>query len=258
MRKSLIVGATALSLVLAVPAAKAAYAVFDGTLIGYAIEEIKAAKEDLAVQLEQLNQLKQSLSFLNDISKFVNEVSSAIGELVNISLPIPNILKIQEQLQSDARCLMPDGMGWGIKLEDLNLASICESSSRYREALFLNQEKLKKMGYNEQRLARHLVNIRRNALVEDTTVRGLAQADVQLKNSEKISESADDLQKALNSAKTLQERAHIQAQIQLLQVRATASQNQILAQQLKLQAATATAAGLSPDQIEGSTEEKAE
>jgi len=247
-RKYLIAGVVAISLV-AVPLARAEYPTIDMTAIKALGEQLKELKASLAAELQQLAQLKESVMFLNDISKFVNEVSSAIGEITHITLPIPNILKMKAQIKSDIRCLMPDGMGWGIKFTDLNLASICETSGKYRDALFVNQDKLANLPFNEQKALRHAAAAHRSALLADTSVRSLAQADVQLQQAEKLPDAADDLQANLGEAKTLQDRLHVQAQTEILQTRAMASQNQLLAQMLKLQAAGQIKAGLPLDDL---------
>ena len=157
------------------PTASAAMAVFDGTLVGKAIEQLKEAKEQLAVQLEQLSKLKEQLSFLSDMTKFINSVSDAIGEIATIELPIPNILQASSQIKADLRCLTPDGPGWGIKFSDLNLSSICETSSKYRDALFVNQKDLEGQPFSKSEAAWAKVGQRRDALLEDTAVRGLAR-----------------------------------------------------------------------------------
>lgn len=247
---------TAASLVLAVPAAQAAMAVLDSTMVAKAVEQIKEAKAQLAAELEQLTKLKEQLAFLNDISQFMNKVSDAIGAVTHITLPIPNIEKMAAQIKSDARCLMPDGAGWGITTTDLNLASICESSSKYRDALFVGQSKLKDLPFNEQAAARRIAAARRSALLADTSVRALAQGDVQIEQAAQLNTAADTLQSDLGNAETVQDRLHLAVQAQILQARATASQNQILAQMLRLQAAGQIVAGLPADATADSDEEE--
>lgn len=242
-------GIIAGGLFVAVPVAQAAMATFDASMVAKATEQIKEMKASLATELEQLTKLKEQLGFLNDISDFVNDVSDAIGEVANISLPIPNIQKMAAQIRSDVGCLTPDGLSWGIKFDDLNLASICETSSKYRDALFVNQSKLTSLPFNEQEVARRVASARRNALLADTAIRGLAQADVQIQQADELNSAADSLQSDLAGAKTLQQRAHIQAQAQILQARAMASQNQMMAQMLKLQSAAEIKAGLSADAV---------
>lgn len=240
----------AAGLVVAIPTARGNMAVIDGTMVGKAIEQIKEMKASLATQMEQLAKLKEQISFLNDISSFVNDVSNAIGAITNITLPIPNIQKMAAQIKSDMRCLMPDGVGWGIKFEDLNLASICETSARYRDALFVDQAKLISVPFNEQEAARRLASANRSALLADTAVRALAQGDVQLKQADEMNKAADGLQSNLANAQTVQDRLHVQAQAAILQARGQAAQNQMLAQMLKLQAAAEIKAGLPAEQVE--------
>jgi hypothetical protein len=233
--------------------ANAAMAVFDGTLVGKAIEQIKEAKAQLAAALEQISVLKEQLSFLTDITGFINDVSDAIGEIATIDIPLPDIMQAAAQIKSDIRCLTPDGPGWGIKFSDLNLASICETSSKYREALFIDQDKLKGQAFAKSEAAWARVEERRDALLEDTAVRAIAQSDIQIKQTERLSKTADQLQAQLKRAKTLQERQHIMDELQLLQVRATISQNQMMAQQLKLLSIAEIKKGLPPNKVAATT-----
>lgn len=236
-----------LGLVAAVPAAQGAMAVFDGTAVGKAIEQLAELKKQVATELDQLTELKKQVDFLNDINGLMSEVSDAIGSLSHITLPLPNVDRITAQIKSDARCLMPNSAGWGIKFTDLNFGSICETATKYREALFLDTDKLQGMSFPEQQAQRQQVAARRNALLADTTSRALAQADVQMKQADELNNAADGLQSALGNAETMQDRLHVIAQTEIAQTRAMAGQTQILAEMLKIQAAAAIKAGLAPD-----------
>lgn len=240
-------------LALGAPAAQAGMAVFDEAALAQAIAQLKEMKAQLAAEFEQLAALKEQLSFLNEITGFVNDVSNAIGEIININLPIPNILQMAAQINSDMRCLMPDGLAWGISFSDLNLASICESSSKYRDALFVNDKDLTSQAFVKSEDAWRKVEERRTALLEDTAVRGLAQGDVQLQQASQINKAADQLQDNLAAAATVQDRLHIAAQAQILQARAIASQNQMLAQQLRLQSIAEIKRGLPPSKVKDIT-----
>lgn len=254
-RKHLMAAVTALGLVIAVPVL-ADMPTIDITAIKQLRDQIAEIKKQYAAELEQLNTLKEQLDFLNDINKFVNEVSDAIGKITHITLPIPRIDKFASQIKGDMRCLMPDGIGWGIKFEDMNLGSICDLASTYKKALFVDQDKLAKMNAYEQLQARDGARGNREALFQDTVVRSLAQSDVQMKQADELNNAADDLQSSLGSAATVQDRLHVQAQVQILQARAAAAQSQVLAQMLKLQAAGQAAAGLSDDAIKAATGEE--
>jgi len=245
------------ALIAAAPAARGGgMPVFDGSLLGQAIEQIKSMQEQIQNQLKQLAELKQQVSFLNEISGLMDTVSQSIGSITHITLPIPNLDKIKGQIKSDMRCLMPDGASWGIRFTDLNLGSICDTSTKYRDALFLSRDRLKKLSFTEQEAAGREVSTRRSALLADTSTRALAQADVQMKQADELNSTADSLQSALGNAETVQDRLHVIAQTEIAQTRAIAAQTQILAQMLKLQSAAAIKAGLAPDSVGEITEGK--
>lgn len=255
-RKRLIAAYVAMGLVIGVPVAVAEYPTIDIAMIAKAIEQLKELKTQVATQLEQLVQLQQMLAtlneakaFLNDITGFMNEMVDAIGQVTTLKLPIPNLEKMAAQTKGGLRCLMPDGLKWGIKFTDLNLGSICDTSSVYRSALFLDPKTAGSLTYPEQQEIRNQIETRRDALLEDTATRALAQADVQLKQADELSEATSSLQSDLGSAKTVQDRLHVQAQIQIAQLRGQAQQTQILAQMLKLQAIVAIQSGLSVDRV---------
>lgn len=230
-------------------AAYAEYPTIDMTAIKELGKQLAEIKKQVATELEQLKVLQDQINFLRDINNFINDVSNAIGSVINIKLPIPRIDKFAAQIKSDARCLMPDGIGWGIKFEDMNLGSICALVNNYRSAFFVDPAQVRSMGFNEQQLAYSTAKINRNKFFTDTVVRSLAQSDVRVKQVEELDKAADDLQADLNSARTVQDRLHVQAQAQILQARAQAGQAQILAQMLKLQAAGEMAAGLSMEAV---------
>lgn len=66
-------------------AAYAEYPVIDTTAIGKAMEQIKELKKQYQAELNQLSELKQSVSFLNDISGFMSEVQDAVGQVSNLN-----------------------------------------------------------------------------------------------------------------------------------------------------------------------------
>lgn len=246
----------AFALISATGVAYADYPTIDITAIKELGKQLSELKKQYTALIDQLNVLKESLNFLSDITKFMNEVSSAIGALTHIDLPIPRIDKFARQIQSDVRCLMPDGDGWGINFKDVNLGSICDLTSTYKAAFFVDTKKLKKVGFNEQEAMRHLAEANRTAFFQDTVTRSLAQADVLMKQIEELNSAADDLQSNLKSAETVQDRLHVQAQSGILQARAQAAQSQVMVQMLRLEAAGQMAAGLSVDAVKDAVEEE--
>lgn len=255
MARAPLIPALVVGLTLLATAAYAEYPVIDTTAIAKAIEQLKELKAQAATQLQQLGELKQSVAFLTDISKFTKEVQDAVGKIANITLPITNLQKVAAQTKSNLRCLMPEtSLKWGVKFDDLNLGSICETSSVYREALFADPDSLRSLSYAEREQRRVEVRHRRTALLEDATSRALAQADIQLKQADELNNATDQLQSDLAGAQTLQDRAHVEAQIGLAQLRGQAQQNQLLAQLLKVQSALAIALGLPAEAVAEITE----
>lgn len=231
-------------------AAYAEYPTIDMTAIKELGKQLQEMKKQYQAELDQLQELKQSVAFLDDISGFMDEVKKATGAVGAISLPIPNLEKITAQTKSNMRCLMPDtSMKWGIKTEDLNLGSICDTSSKYREALFADDKALEGLTFAEQQELRAKARNNRDAILEDTVSRALAHADVALKQADELNTAADKLQSDLNSAETVQQREHMNAQIAIARVRGQAQTNQLLAQLLKLQGVSAIAAGVSADKV---------
>ncbi|MCA1908958.1 MAG: hypothetical protein LDL39_11415 [Magnetospirillum sp.] len=240
-------------------AAYAEYPTIDMTAIKELGKQLQEMKKQYQAELDQLQELKQSVAFLDDISGFMDEVKKATGAVGAISLPIPNLEKITAQTKSNMRCLMPDtSMKWGIKTEDLNLGSICETSDKYRKALFADPEQMKGMTFAEQERLRIKSRLNRGALLEDAATRGLAQTDVMLKQADELNNSADQLQSDLKGAKDLQNREHVQAQIAVAQLRGQAAQLQVLAQLLKVNSALAIAVGVPADKVAEITKEGAD
>lgn len=246
--------AVAFSLVLFAPApANAAMAVFDGTAIGKAIEQIKIAKEQVVNQLEQLKELQKHFEIFSEIKGLMNEVNKTMGEVGSISLPIPNVEKMGNQTRNNLGCLIPKTPAWGIKQDDWDFGSVCNLSKSYQSALFVSP---KAEGTpHERKMMVMEAEARRMALLEDTVSRALAQADVQVKHSEDEAKAADDLQGALNRAETVQDRLHVVGQINLAQMRQQTATNQLLATIIKLQAVTTAQSSLGAYQVSGDNSE---
>lgn len=232
------------------PAALAEYPVIDISAIKQAVEQLNQLKKQVANQLEELIHLKEMVSFLNDISSFANDITRAIGKITNMKIPIPNLDRMSAQTKGNLSCLIPDGLKWGIAFEDLNFGSICETSNKYRQSLFADKTQMSNLSWADQKKVRDDTETHRQALLEDTATRALAQADVQMKQAEETDKTADKLQESLDAAETLQDRAHVQAQIEVAKLRVSAQHTQLLAQLVKLQAAVAIMSGLPASQVD--------
>ena len=205
------------------------------------------AVKQLTDQLKSLNQMVQQnlqvLDSLNFIKQFENTIQSAMGAASIISLPITNLQSMESQLQNNLACLIPSTSMPGFK--DINFGSVCNVTGAYRDALFMDKIlPAIQNGSSKLTVAQGQTKIaqQRQALLADTAVRGLALADtMQNKEVQNLTNSAADLQSSLNAAQTVQDRLQVLDQIGLLQVRATADQNQMMALLLKLESAKAVA-----------------
>lgn len=229
--------------------AYASYPVIDSAALAKLSEQIAAAKK-------QLEQLTEQSEFLNSISGSINEVNGSIGTLATITLPITSSENLASQLRSNLSCLMPSGLSWGINTDDLDFGSICSTTHKYRKAFFFNPEESKSdpgesknLTFDDQDAKRREVQSRRENFLEDWTLRSIAAGDVHLAQAKETANAAQQLQEAAEQAKEIQERLAVSNKIQIALLRATAQQNQILAQMLKLHAAIALKAGLPADLV---------
>lgn len=251
MARARLIPAICIAAYLLAPApAHAEYPVLDKASLAKLAEQLKQAKEDFKNQFEQLLTLKEQLGFLFEIKNFINETVDTIGEMASIVLPITNAERIAAQMRGNIACLFPDGMAWGIDFADLNL-SICSLKSKYKKSFFLTEDEAKEMTFEEQDAKRQKAMRNRDAFLADTTLRSMSAADVQLRNASDLNKAADELRSSGESATTLQQRLAVSNRTAAEQLRATAAQNEILAQMLKLQAAMALKAGVPLNEVNG-------
>ncbi len=205
------------------------------------LTSIKELIKDGNTQLQSLQTQIQSLAVVQAMKDGVTDIKTAEGVAGTITLPTTSIESLESQLAANLACLMPTGT-WGINLANLNLGSICSTSAQYKTALFANAPSTTgtttPASYITQAAARRVITQRRQSLLADTVVRALAQSDVQLKQAQVANDAASDLQTALNTAITEQDRLHIIAEASVLQARIMAARNEMAAESLKLQAAT--------------------
>lgn len=204
----------------------------------------------IAKLTDQLSKLQDQIDVLTDLQKKAQDQINAIGKMGQITLPMVNMARMVSRLRSDAQCLVPDfsKLMPSVDFEDVNFGSICEGGNVYQKTLFLDPDELKNMPWEEQRLHQVEVKERRQRVVADTVAKSMAAADMASKvAADETGASADELEGSVSSAKDSNDRLAAIATGQVLIVRALAQQNQILAMQLKVQAATALALGVRLD-----------
>lgn len=201
----------------------------------------------IAKLTNQLSKMQEQIQVLTGISDRVQKQIDAVGKMGKISLPILNAAKLASQIQRDVQCLKPDlsKLMPGIDLEDMDINSVCEGAPVYEQTLWVDPEKINKMpNWSDREDSRRQVERRRQAVLKDAVTKGMAQADVSTKDVEQTNRAANELESSVASATTSNDRLQTIAQGQVLIVRALAQQNQILAQQLKVQSATTMAIGV--------------
>ena len=149
-------------------------------------------------------------------------------------------------MRNDASCLLPQAPDFGVSFTDID-TSVCDRTKVYHKAFFTDKKAMKDLSWKQQLEKRNKTSRNIEKFTSDTVTRSLALTDVQKKTIEEQGKAADQLQKSLNKAKTLQDRAAVSAQVQIAQLRATANQTQLLNQMLKLQTAVALAIGVNPE-----------
>lgn len=196
---------------------------------------------------DQLTKLQQQIEVMTGIKDRVQQQIDAVGRMGQISLPSINISKLASQIKRDAQCLKPDlsKLMPGVSFDDVSMGSICDTAPVYEQTLWIDPDKINAMpNWQDRERARHVVERRREAVLKDSVTKGMAMADQWIAQSEDENRATEELASAAAAAKTTQDRQQVTAQGQVLIARALAKQNQILAQQLRVQSAFAAAAGV--------------
>lgn len=203
----------------------------------------------VAKLVEQLTEMAKQLDEFKKISTATQENIDAIGKVGQIKLTTFNASKLASQMRQDAQCLIPDlsKLMPNVEFEDMNFDSVCGAGQAYKETLWLDPKKVKKMSGEERLKKITQIEARRENILVDAATKGLAQADTYITEFEITSKAVDDVAAAAQSATNQNERLAAIAQGQVVTARATLQQTQILAQMLKIQSALAIKAGVPVD-----------
>lgn len=261
-KKALLVGA---ALLLSPVAAYATYPVIDSALVGIQ-EEMKALQQtefvkQLNTMKDQLKELKDSVKFLDDIKgvmsevkKLQDEILGGVGSIGNLTVPVPNLDKLSNQLKSESKCLFGAGdLPLGLNLEDMNFGSLCGARAGYKKVMFASKKELDDMPHDKKMAVYAAVKQRRQTMLAESGVEALAHADMILgkdKQGDTTQKAIEDLQQAADSAKDLQDREAVQAKAQITIAQLLLQNNRLLAAQLKLQTTFVFQTGIGLEEIE--------
>lgn len=227
----------------------AEYPVIDQAAIAKASEQLAEAKRQLDVALQQLTTLKDQLSFLTKIRETVDNTFKAIGSMASITLPIANLTKLKGTIDSSLGCLPdPKNLIPDVDFKDVDFGSLCGARTGFSQSLILNPDEMRKLPVDEQNQKRRIVRDRRDKLHANAAIEALSMGTISGKDSvAAINRTADELQVSATSAKTVNDRLALIAQIELAQLRAQADLLSIQAAALRLSAAAEIKRGISSD-----------
>ncbi|WP_413208339.1 hypothetical protein [Rhodospirillum sp. A1_3_36] len=238
------------ALIVAPGVAWATYPVIDVKALAEAARQLNALKEQILLIKKEIENTTQILTVLKDVSNLVQEQIDAIGELGEIPVPVLNVIKMTRQLQRDAMCLKPnlEALMPSLDMDDINLASICSARTAYADTLWFDPAKAKEMTWEEQDAARREVLKRRQRVLRTAAVDGLAQAAVQTAaTADQADQAVGELERHAKAAKNVNSRLAVLNQTLLLIARQYATQTQLLASTLRIQAAQATMSTVDQD-----------
>lgn len=258
VRRRLRAAALVVGLVIAPSVALATYPVIDTRALAEAGKQLSALKEQIALIKKEIENSTQILSVVNEMSGLVQDQLNAIGELGQITIPVVNLAKMATQLQRDARCLMPDlgAMMPNADLDDIDLRSVCSARSAYANTLWFDPAQAEEMSLDEQETARQEIRDRRDRVLRQAAVDGLAHADVQTAAAaDQADRAVAELERAAQSASHMNARLAVSNQALILIARQQATQTQVLASILKIVSAQATMSSVSQAPLEEQEDE---
>ena len=207
--------------------------------------------QGLAKATEQINEARKQIAEIQKMKQELEKQLSAIGKAGQIVIPSLNLDKLKRSIRKTVQCslLSKDDllrMMPGMKFEDVDIDSVCQGRQLYGNILFGSEKEFKKARtHNDKNALSARIKQRRKNLLEDTTTKGLALADVTIKAAGDVSKSVSELEMAAAAATNQNDRLAVIAKGQLLIARGIAQTNQLLAMMLKLHAADAVINNLS-------------
>jgi len=214
--------------------------------------------KNLAEAKKQISELKKQLAELKKANDFLQDQINAIGELGQISIPVPNLGKIAGEIQGFAQCMTPDfeKLMPNVDMENVSLGNLCDVSDHYKENLWITAEEKATLSGTEKLERIEEIRARRENILVEAAADGLAQADQALEGALALNNTAAEIENAGAAAENMNERLAVIAQGQAALIRAQGQTNQLLAQQLRIQAAFAMAAGVDVTNQLADTEEE--
>ncbi len=218
--------------------------------IAYAAQPVFDSQA-LAKTTQVINEAKKHTDLLSEQSETLTGQLQSLGTGVTIAFPSLDADKLKNQITRGMQCLLPDleGLMPNIEFDSLDIGDICQRGDLYKQTLTAPPEALEGKTPRQREIIRKNVRNRRQAVLEDTVLKALAAGDSGIEESQQLNADADALSKQADKAENMNERLGVLIKGQALQLRGIAQTNQLLAQQLKLQAAQIANHDLGTDSV---------
>lgn len=200
---------------------------------------------------KQINEMKKQLEVLQEANQALTDQLTSLGAGTTIEFPFLDPATLKNQITRGVQCLLPDleSLMPNVEFDSINIGDLCQRADVYRQTLVVDPAGFEGKSPSQREVIRSQVRSRREAVFEDSVLKGLAAGDSGAEESQKLNEAADRLSREADSAENMNERLAVIAKGQVLQIRATAQNNQLLAQLLKQQSSWYAATALGVDRV---------
>ena len=200
---------------------------------------------------KQINEMKKQLEVLQEANQALTDQLTSLGAGVTIELPYLDPATLKNQITRGVQCLLPDleSLMPNVEFESVDIGDLCQRADVYRQTLVVDPAGFEERTPAERERMRSRARARREAVFEDSVLKGLAAGASGAEESQKLNEAADRLSREADSAENMNQRLAVIAKGQVLQIRATAQNNQLLAQLLKQQSAWYATSALGVEQL---------
>ena len=206
---------------------------------------------------KQLNEMKKQLRVLQEANQSLTDQLASLGAGSTIKLVTLDPAELKRQIVRGMQCLLPDleSLMPDVRFDSVDIGDLCQRADVYRQTLVVDPTGLEEETPQRREIIRSRARLRRDAVLEDSVLRGLAAGDSGVEESASLNAAADRLSREADSAENMNQRLAVIAKGQVLQIRATAQNNQLLAQLLKQQSAWHAVNGLGVDSVLAREEE---
>ena len=200
---------------------------------------------------KQINEMKKQLEALQEANQALTDQLTALGAGATIEFPYLDPATLKNQITRGMQCLLPDleSLMPDVDFDSVGIGDLCQRADVYRQTLVVDPAGFEGKTPAQREIMRTNARKRREAVFEDSVLKGLAAGDSGAEESQNLNEAADRLSREADAAVNMNERLAVIAKGQVLQIRATAQNNQLLSQMLKQQSSWYASHALGVDSV---------